>query len=37
LSYVKEQLPVPKLSSPHTEHMPASMRLPKNFHPVGTC
>ena len=27
---------VPKLSSPHTEHRPSSMRLPKNFQPVGT-
>mmetsp|Transcript_2328 Transcript_2328/g.8215 ORF Transcript_2328/g.8215 Transcript_2328/m.8215 type:complete len:206 (-) Transcript_2328:239-856(-) len=28
-------LPVPKLSSPHTEHLPASIRFPKYFHPVG--
>jgi len=28
--------PVPKLSSPHNESRPASMRLPKNFQPVGT-
>jgi hypothetical protein len=28
--------PVPKLSSPQIEHNPASMRFPKNFHPVGT-
>eukprot|EP00976_Prorocentrum_cordatum_P041540 842701-Prorocentrum_minimum.AAC.1 len=27
--------PVPKDSSPQTESLPASMRLPKNFHPVG--
>ena len=28
-------LPVPNDSSPHTLHLPASMRLPKNFQPVG--
>lgn len=28
--------PVPKLSSPHNDKRPASIRLPKNFHPVGT-
>lgn len=28
--------PVPKLSSPQMERRPASMRLPKNFQPVGT-
>lgn len=28
--------PVPKLSSPQSESRPASIRLPKNFHPVGT-
>lgn len=28
-------LPVPKDSSPQTLHMPASMRLPKYFQPVG--
>lgn len=28
--------PVPKLSSPQIEHIPASIKLPKNFHPVGT-
>ena len=27
--------PVPKDSSPQMEHCPASMRLPKNFQPVG--
>lgn len=27
--------PVPKLSSPHTEAISASKRLPKNFQPVG--
>mmetsp|Transcript_5427 Transcript_5427/g.9377 ORF Transcript_5427/g.9377 Transcript_5427/m.9377 type:complete len:242 (+) Transcript_5427:762-1487(+) len=27
--------PVPKDSSPHTLHLSASMRLPKNFQPVG--
>lgn len=31
-----QALPVPKLSSPQTEHIPASIRFPKNFHPVGT-
>jgi hypothetical protein len=30
-------LPVPKLSSPQMASLPASIRLPKNFHPVGTC
>jgi hypothetical protein len=29
-------LPVPKLSSPQIEHIPASIKFPKNFHPVGT-
>ena len=29
-------LPVPKDSSPQTEHFSASIRLPKNFQPVGT-
>jgi hypothetical protein len=28
--------PVPKLSSPHSDKRPASIRFPKNFHPVGT-
>lgn len=28
--------PVPKLSSPHKEIFPASIKFPKNFHPVGT-
>ncbi len=28
--------PVPNDSSPHSEQRPASMRLPKNFQPVGT-
>ena len=28
--------PVPKLSSPQSEHRPSSMRFPKNFQPVGT-
>lgn len=28
--------PVPKLSSPQIEHNPASIKLPKNFQPVGT-
>ena len=28
--------PVPKLSSPQRDKRPASIRLPKNFHPVGT-
>lgn len=28
--------PVPKLSSPHKDSRPASIRLPKNFQPVGT-
>lgn len=28
--------PVPKLSSPHSEQRLSSMRLPKNFQPVGT-
>ena len=28
--------PVPKLSSPHRDSFPASIRLPKYFHPVGT-
>ena len=28
--------PVPKLSSPHIDNFPASIRLPKNFQPVGT-
>lgn len=27
--------PVPKLSSPHSESLPASIRFPKNFQPVG--
>lgn len=27
--------PVPKLSSPHKLISPASIKLPKNFHPVG--
>lgn len=27
--------PVPKLSSPHRDSLPASIRLPKNFQPVG--
>jgi hypothetical protein len=27
--------PVPKLSSPHSVTLPASIRLPKNFQPVG--
>ena len=27
--------PVPKLSSPHSDIRPASIRLPKNFQPVG--
>lgn len=27
--------PVPKLSSPHSESFPASIRFPKNFQPVG--
>ena len=27
--------PVPKLSSPQSVALPASSRLPKNFHPVG--
>ena len=31
-----KKLPVPKLSSPQIEHIPASIKLPKNFHPVGT-
>lgn len=29
--------PVPKLSSPQIDKLPASMRFPKNFQPVGTC
>lgn len=28
--------PVPKLSSPQIDNFPASIRFPKNFHPVGT-
>ena len=28
-------IPVPKLSSPHKFIHPASIRFPKNFHPVG--
>lgn len=27
--------PVPKLSSPHRESLPASIKFPKNFQPVG--
>ena len=29
-------LPVPKLSSPQIEHIPATIKFPKHFHPVGT-
>lgn len=29
------KLPVPKLSSPHRESLPSSIRFPKNFQPVG--
>lgn len=32
----KKYPPVPKLSSPQIEHSPASIKFPKNFHPVGT-
>lgn len=28
--------PVPKLSSPHIDSLPSSIRFPKNFQPVGT-
>ena len=28
--------PVPKLSSPHKDKRPASIKFPKNFQPVGT-
>lgn len=30
-----DDTPVPKLSSPHNESLPASIRFPKNFQPVG--
>lgn len=30
-----EAVPAPKLSSPHKDSLPASIRLPKKFHPGG--
>lgn len=35
LSHLIWSEPVPKLSSPQREIQPASIKLPKNFHPVG--
>lgn len=31
----RHTVPVPKLSSPHKDSLPASIRFPKNFQPVG--
>lgn len=31
----KKQSPVPKLSSPQKEHLPESIRFPKNLQPAG--
>lgn len=31
----RQSLPVPKLSSPHREHRPESIRFEKNLHPAG--
>lgn len=34
-SILQPSLPVPKLSSPHREHRPESIRFEKNLHPAG--
>lgn len=31
----RDTAPVPELSSPHNDNLPASIRFPKNFHPAG--